>query len=70
MMFVINNYVNKINKNGLLIIEDIQDFNWINILQRNIDKNFEIEIKDLRKIKNRYDDIIIIIKKKINILDT
>ena len=63
MVFVIKEYLNKTHENGLVIIEDIQDFNWINILKRQIPENFEIEVRDLRKFRNRYDDILIIIKR-------
>ena len=63
MTFVIKEYLNKINQNGILIIEDIQDFNWTNILRRQIPKGFKSEVRDLRKVRGRYDDILMIIKR-------
>jgi precorrin-6B methylase 2 len=63
MTFVIKEYLNKINQNGIIVIEDIQEFNWTNILRRLIPEGFSVEVKDLRRIRNRYDDILMIIKK-------
>jgi cephalosporin hydroxylase len=63
MTFVIKEYINKIKENGILVIEDIQDFNWTNILRRKIPNNFKVEVKDLRKFRNRYDDILMTIKR-------
>jgi hypothetical protein len=63
MTFIIKEYLNKINQNGIVVIEDIQEFNWTNILRRLIPDVFSVEVRDLRKIRNRYDDILMIIKK-------
>ena len=63
MTFVIKEYLNKINQNGMIVIEDIQEFNWTNILRRLVPEGFSVEVKDLRRIRNRYDDILIIIKR-------
>jgi hypothetical protein len=63
MAFVIEEYLNKINQNGIIVIEDIQEFNWTNILKRLIPEEFSVEVKDLRKIRNRYDDILMIIRR-------
>ena len=46
----------KLNKGGLFIIEDIQD------IDKDRDK-FKGEIIDLRDVKGRYDDVLIIYKK-------
>ena len=50
---------------GILIIEDIQDINWINILTNVVPDNLKqfIEIFDLRSNKDRYDDILFVINK-------
>lgn len=62
-------YLPKLNKNGILVIEDIQDESWIEKLEKklkitsqlyNIDCFFEIV--DLRKKKNRYDDLLFVIR--------
>jgi predicted methyltransferase len=63
MTFVIKEYLNKINQNGMIVIEDIQEFNWTNILRRLIPEEFSVEVKDLRRIRNRYDDILMIIRR-------
>jgi hypothetical protein len=45
---------------GLLIIEDIQSYEWINVLTDNVPYELRqfIKIYDLRHIKNRWDDIV------------
>jgi predicted methyltransferase len=63
MTFLIKEYLNKINQNGMIVIEDIQEFNWTNILRRLIPEEFSVEVKDLRRIRNRYDDILMIIRR-------
>ena len=62
MRFSIEHYLNKLNKNGILILEDLQDFHWSNILRKYIPNNYTVDIKDLRKIRNRYDDIAMVIR--------
>ena len=50
---------------GILIIEDVQSWNWINILANSVPENLKKFIKtyDLRHIKGRYDDIVFTIDK-------
>lgn len=50
---------------GILIIEDIQDINYLEILKENTHSDLKPYIKtfDLRKNKNRYDDIVFCIDK-------
>lgn len=62
MTFTIKEYLKKINNNGILIIEDLQDFHWSNILRKHVPENYNVEVRDLRKIRNRYDDIAMIIR--------
>ena len=54
---------------GILIIEDVQSIDWINDLINAVPENLKSYIKyyDLRKNKNRYDDIIFTIDKSNNI---
>jgi hypothetical protein len=67
MIFTIKNYTNLLAKNGILIIEDVQSYDWFDILIENIpDKKFKYEIIDLRSVKNRYDDMLLVIKNDIN----
>jgi len=52
---------------GILIIEDIQSWDWINILKNEVPENLKefIKIYDLRSNKNRFDDIVFTIDKSI-----
>jgi precorrin-6B methylase 2 len=60
--FTIKEYLKKININGILVIEDLQDFHWSNILRKHVPENYYMEIRDLRRVRDRYDDIIMIIR--------
>jgi|TARA_R110002074_G_C12503556_1_gene662793 hypothetical protein len=61
--FLIERFLYKINLGGLLILEDIPDIEWIDILIKLIPKDvsYTYKVYDLRYIKNRYDDIILVI---------
>ena len=50
---------------GILIIEDVQDWNWIDILKNEVPENLKqfVKVYDLRPVKNRYDDIVFTIDK-------
>ncbi len=50
---------------GILIIEDVQSWDWIDILTNEVPEHLKqfIKIYDLRPIKNRYDDIVFTIDK-------
>jgi hypothetical protein len=52
--------------NGILIIEDIQEPKWINELYKVVPDNLKefVSAYDLRKNKNRYDDIVLAIRNK------
>lgn len=62
MSFVVIEYLKKLKPNGILVIEDIPDFNWTNILKNLIPDNYKIEVRDLRRVRGRYDDILMIIR--------
>lgn len=62
MSFVVVEYVKKLTPNGVLIVEDIPNFNWTNILKNLIPDNYKVEVKDLRRVRGRYDDILMIIR--------
>jgi len=66
MVIAVKKYLPKVKKGGKLIIEDVQDIEWIKILEEVIDKNIASEWKtfDMRSNKGRYDDIIFEIKRK------
>ena len=50
---------------GILIIEDVQSWDWINILKNEVPQHLKqfIKIYDLRPNKKRYDDIVFTIDK-------
>ena len=50
---------------GILIIEDVQSWDWIDILKNEVPENLKefIKVYDLRQNKNRYDDIVFTIDK-------
>jgi hypothetical protein len=52
-------------EDGILIIEDVQSWDWIDILKNAVAENLKPFIKcyDLRPTKNRYDDIVFTINK-------
>ena len=58
-------YSNIMTDDGILIIEDVQDWNWIDILKEEVPDHLKQFIKtyDLRENKNRYDDIVFTIDK-------
>lgn len=62
MTTTIEKYSKKLSKNGILVIEDLQDFHWSNILKQHVMDGYSFEVRDLRRVRNRYDDIIIVIK--------
>ncbi len=51
-------------KGGIYIIEDVQDIDSTKDLFLNLDPKKNIEILDRRKIKNRYDDVLVVITDK------
>jgi hypothetical protein len=66
MIKFLQHYQSKLNNNGILIIEDIQDMNWIEILKLHISpENIQnYRVYDLREVKRRHDDILLIIDKR------
>ena len=50
---------------GILIIEDVQSWDWIDILKNEVPENLKefIKVYDLRHIKGRHDDIVFTIDK-------
>lgn len=58
-------YSQCMTEDGILIIEDIQDIHWIDILKKEVPDHLKPFIKtyDLRPNKNRYDDIVFTIDK-------
>ena len=63
MIYFITNYSKIIANDGIMIIEDVQDIAWCEIFKTIVPYGFAYKIYDLRHIKNRYDDIVFVIKK-------
>ena len=61
----INLYSQVMTDDGILIIEDVQDWNWIDALKNEVPDHLKKFIKayDLRDKKGRYDDIVFTIDK-------
>ena len=64
MISVVNLYIPLLAVNGMLIIEDIQDINWVNEIIKHVPKKLidHITLHDLRDKKGRYDDIVLVIR--------
>lgn len=62
-LFALKEYSKLLNKGGVLIIEDIQSENDLNELLSVKLRGKSIEVVDLRHIKNRYDDLMIVVRK-------
>jgi hypothetical protein len=68
MIQFINMYLPLMKEDGILIIEDVQDISWLDILSSVVPEEYKNNIKtyDLRGNKNRYDDIVFVIDKSMN----
>ena len=63
MIYFIQNYTKLLANGGTLIVEDIPDINWCETFKTLVPNGYAYEIFDLRYIKNRWDDILFVIKK-------
>jgi hypothetical protein len=65
MIKFIQIYSNVMADDGILIIEDVQSWDWIDILKNAVPEHLKqyIKVYDLRSNKNRYDDIVFTIDK-------
>lgn len=70
MIQFIKLYSQIMTEDGILIIEDVQSWDWIDILVNAVPAHLKQFIKayDLRYVKGRYDDIVFIIDKSTNTL--
>lgn len=66
MIFFVKHYLPLLKEDGVFVIEDIPDMNWIQILTENTPEQYRKYIKcaDLRRYKDRWDDIMFIIQNK------
>lgn len=59
----LNKYLPKMDKDSILIIEDVASISYISFLEKMIPKeNYKIEVIDTRHVKNRYDDIMFVVR--------
>jgi hypothetical protein len=60
-------YLQLLEDDGILIIEDVQSMDWIDILKKEVPNELKqfIKVYDLRHKKNRYDDIVFTVDKRI-----
>jgi cephalosporin hydroxylase len=65
MIQFIKLYSQIMTDDGILIIEDVQSWDWIDILKNAVPEHLKqyIKVYDLRPNKNRYDDIVFTIDK-------
>jgi hypothetical protein len=65
MLTFIRLYSQLMEEDGILIIEDVQSWDWIEILKNAVPEHLKQYVKayDLRPIKKRYDDIVFTIDK-------
>jgi hypothetical protein len=65
MIQCIKLYSQVMTDDGILIIEDVQSWDWLKILKNVTPEHLRPFIKtyDLRSVKNRYDDIVFVIDK-------
>ena len=65
MLKFIRLYSQLMTNDGILIIEDVQSWDWIKILTNMVPLSLKkfIKVYDLRKNKDRYDDIVFTINK-------
>ncbi len=68
MQIFIKLYSQLMTDDGILIIEDVQSWDWIDTLKNEVPENLKqfIKVYDLRENKNRYDDIVFTIDKSTN----
>lgn len=69
MLFFAHKYTDLLTDDGILVIEDIQNPEWIPYIVKFFPEEYlsRVKVIDLRNHKNRYDDILIILSKKNNI---
>lgn len=57
-------YLEKLKSTGVAIIEDIQAPEWFDTLEAHVPAGFIAERVDRRHVKSRYDDLMLIVKRK------
>ena len=67
MIMFVTLYSQVLSDTGLLVVEDVQDYGWIEILKNCVPERLKpfIEVHDLRPNKGRYDDIVFTIRQPV-----
>jgi hypothetical protein len=65
MKTFVNTYSRLLTDDGILILEDVPDWNWIEILKKEVPAELRtfVHTYDLRHIKKQVDDIVFVIDK-------
>lgn len=63
MVFFITNYSKLLKPGGIMVIEDIPELEWTQILKDNLPNDMSGGVLDIRHVKNRFDDILFIATK-------
>lgn len=63
MVFFVKNYLNLLRYDGIAIIEDVKSDTWIDIIKENVPNNFTLDVIDLRDIKGRFDDLVLVVSR-------
>jgi hypothetical protein len=63
MILFIKMYSQVMKEDGILVVEDVQNIDWIETLRSNTPDHLKpfIEVHDRRSVKGRYDDILFVI---------
>ena len=65
IMYVVDNFLKNLNKNGFMILEDCWNpEQWISFVQDLVPAGHEISTYDVRHVRDNIDDYLIIINKK------
>lgn len=64
MKFFVKNYSRLLNDDGILIVEDIPELEWTTVLQGCVSDDMIYETYDRRHLKNRFDDIMFVVRRK------
>jgi len=67
MQDLIGLYLPIIADDGILIIEDVQDYAWFDELRATVPQELQLAVRtyDLRGVKNRYDDLVFVVDKSL-----
>ena len=65
MMIFVSKYLHLLKSDGILIVEDVQQYEWIEKLKGCVPENLKgcVKVYDLRHVKGRYDDIVFVVDK-------